>query len=124
MSRPVSPGTFQRDIQNTTTRMKKARRLISELRQSAARESDWIKAADLSMDAVKAAASLVAGVTPELAADPDLLLKLIQMQRFATSLLVRARRIKSAVASEDGIARLSSQGGFEADSDDEWTGEE
>lgn len=104
--------------------MKKARRLLSELRQSAARESDWIKAADLSMDAVKAAASLVAGITPELAADPDLLLKLIQMQRFATSLLVRARRIKTAVASEDGIARLSSQGGFEADSDDEWTGEE
>jgi hypothetical protein len=55
---------------------------------------------------------------------------MIQMQRFATSLLVRARRVKTALASEEGIARLAAQGdedpyrdNEESDSDDEWNGE-
>ncbi len=101
--------------------------MMSELRRANPRESDWAKAAELSIDSVKGAAMLVAGVTPELS-DPDMLLKMIQMQRFATSLLVRARRVKTALASEEGIARLASQGDEEpyreSDSDDEWTGEE
>jgi hypothetical protein len=130
MSRPpASPGAFLRDIQHATTRMKKARRMMSELRRANPRESDWAKAAELSIDSVKGAAMLVAGVTPELS-DPDMLLKMIQMQRFATSLLVRARRVKTALASEEGIARLAAQGdedpyrdNEESDSDDEWNGE-
>lgn len=117
MSRPpVSSGTYLREIQNVTARMKKARKLISTLRQTTARENDWAKAADISLDAAKAAGSLVGSLTPELA-EPDTLLKLVQMQRFATSLLVRARRIKTALGSEGGLSRLADPTDYESDND-------
>jgi hypothetical protein len=126
MSRPVSSGTYLREIQNVTARMKKARKLISTLRQTTARENDWAKAADISLDAAKAAGTLVGSLTPELA-DPDMLLKLVQMQRFATSLLVRARRIKTALGSEGGLSRLADPGEYDSDNDhdnDDLAGEE
>jgi hypothetical protein len=122
MSRPpVSTGALLRDIQHATTHMKKARKLLTELRGGSADEEKWAKAADLALVAVKDAARLVANVSPELA-EPDTLLKLVQMQRFATGLLVKVRRVKSALSREDGLRELTGTGtDLEADdwSDDE-----
>lgn len=114
MSRPqVSSGAILRDIQHTTTRMKKVRKLMTGLRNGNTSEESWEKAALAGIDAVKASAEIVANLPEELA-DPDLLLKVVQMQRFSTGLLVRARRIRTALSREGGVRDLA---GGEADFD-------
>lgn len=122
MSRNIATtGALVREIQNSTNRMKKVRRMLTELRGSQARESDWQKTADMAIEAVAESAAVAAALTPALA-DPEVMLKVVQMQRFATGLLVRARRVKSALARPGGVAELSSSGGIEAE--DDWAGEE
>lgn len=107
MSRPpASSGAVLRDIQHTTTRMKKARKLMTELRHGSAGEDAWAKAAAAGLEAAKAAAGIVASL-PEEMAEPDLLLKTVQMQRYATGLLVRVRRIRSALEREGGYRELA-----------------
>ncbi len=122
MSRPpVSSGAVLRDIQHTTTRMKKVRKLMTELRQGSASEEAWAKAAAAGLEAAKGAAAIVANLPDDLA-EPDLLLKAVQMQRYATGLLVRVRRIRTALSREGGYRDLA--GGeaeieFEEGSEDE-----
>ncbi|MFM7591506.1 MAG: hypothetical protein ACKO85_06890, partial [Isosphaeraceae bacterium] len=65
--------------------------------------------------------AVAAALTPALA-DPEVMLKVVQMQRFATGLLVRARRVRAALARPGGVAELSSSAGVETD--DDWAGEE
>lgn len=102
----ASSGAILRDIQHTTTRMKKVRKLMTELRVGSATEEAWAKAATAGLDAAKAAAAIVANL-PEETADPDLLLKAVQMQRYATGLIVRVRRIKTALSREGGYRDLA-----------------
>ena len=69
----------------------------------------------------KGAAAIVANLPDDLA-EPDLLLKAVQMQRYATGLLVRVRRIRTALSREGGYRDLA--GGeaeieFEEGSEDE-----
>lgn len=122
MSRPpVSAPALLRDIQHATQRMKKARKLLTELRGGTTNESQWSKAADAAIESVKSAAGIVAAVPLELA-DSELLLKIVQMQRFSTNLLVKARRVKTALGREDGLRELAGNG-METDSDD-WSDDE
>lgn len=110
-----------REIQNITTRMKKIRRMLTDLRSGQSRESDWTKVSDMAIEAVAEAGGIVAALTPALA-DPDVMLKLVQMQRFATGLLVKARRVKTALAKPGGVSELATGSGM--DNDDDWAGEE
>ncbi|MFM7130175.1 MAG: hypothetical protein ACKO0V_12530 [bacterium] len=122
MSRNIATtGALVREIQNSTNRMKKVRRMLTELRGSQARETDWQKTADMAIEAVAESAAVAAALTPALA-DPEVMLKVVQMQRFATGLLVRARRVRAALARPGGVAELSSSAGVETD--DDWAGEE
>lgn len=106
MSRPpASSGAALRDIQHTMARMKKVRKLMTELRHGSAGEEAWAKAATAGLEAAKAAAGVVASLPDEIA-DPDLILKAVQMQRFATGLLVRVRRIRTALEREGGYREL------------------
>ncbi len=108
MSRPpVSSGALLRDIQHVTTRMKKVRKLMTELRIGSASEDAWEKAASAGLEAAKSAAAIVASL-PEEMAEPDLLLKTVQMQRYATGILVRVRRIRTALGHEGGVRELAS----------------
>lgn len=110
-----------REIQNTTNRMKKIRRMLTDLRSGQPRESDWVKISDMAVEAVADAGGIVAALTPALA-DPDVMLKLVQMQRFATGLLVKARRVKTALGTPGGITELAGSSGM--DQEDDWAGEE
>jgi hypothetical protein len=122
MSRNIATtGALVREIQNSTNRMKKVRRMLTELRGSQARETDWQKTSDMAIEAVAESAAVAAALTPALA-DPEVMLKIVQMQRFATGLLVRARRVRAALARPGGVAELSSSVGIEAE--DDWAGEE
>ncbi|MFM7317681.1 MAG: hypothetical protein ACKO9H_11205 [Planctomycetota bacterium] len=122
MSRNIATtGALVREIQNSANRMKKVRRMLTELRGSQARETDWQKSADMAIEAVAESAAVAAALTPALA-DPEVMLKVVQMQRFATGLLVRARRVRAALARPGGVAELSSSAGVETD--DDWAGEE
>lgn len=105
-----------REIQNSTNRMKKIRRMLTELRSGQPRESDWIKISDMAIEAVVDSARITSALTLALS-DPDILLKLVQMQRFATGLLVKARRVKLALSKPGGISELSTSAGFEMDDD-------
>jgi hypothetical protein len=122
MSRSIeTTGSMLREIQNSTNRMKKIRRMLTELRSGQARESDWIKISDMAIEAVVDSARITSALTLALS-DPDILLKLVQMQRFATGLLVKARRVKLALSKPGGISELSTSAGF--DMDDDLAGEE
>ena len=122
MSRNIATtGALTREIQNSTNRMKKVRRMLTDLRGGQARESDWSKAADMAIEAVAESGTIVAALSPALA-DPEIMLKIVQMQRFATGLLVRARRVKAALARPGGVAELGSSAGLDAD--DDWAGDE
>jgi hypothetical protein len=104
----MSPGTALREIQQAQAGLKKARALLKQGRDEP-RTRPAVFAAG--WDSLTQAHRLIASI-PHDAVDDDVLTKLLALQRYATALLVRLRRLKR------------NEGASEADVDLEFGGED
>jgi hypothetical protein len=90
MMSEMSPGAAQRDLQQAQAGLRKARALLKQ-----ARENPRLlpKVFDAGWESLARAHKMMAAI-PAGAADDDVLTKQLAVQRYATALLVRLRRIK------------------------------
>ena len=87
--RGMSPGTALRQLQQAQAGLKRARQL---LKQAGEQESSRATVFQAGWSSLAQALRLMAEIPPE-AADEDVLTRQLAVQRYATALLVRLRRL-------------------------------
>ena len=104
--RGMSPGTALRQLQQAQAGLKKARQLLKQARE---REGATTAVFEAGWASLIQAHRLLAEIPPE-AADEAVLTKQLAVQRYATALLVRLRRLQrgggfdpSAFSDDDGF---------------------
>jgi hypothetical protein len=88
--RGMSPGTALRQLQQAQAGLKKARQLLKQAKE---REGHTTTVFEAGWANLTQAHRLMAEIPPE-AADEDVLTKQLAVQRYATALLVRLRRLQ------------------------------
>jgi hypothetical protein len=84
-----SPGSILRELEQAQSAMRKARGMVNDARAGSIEPES---AARLGWESLRHAARLIAEI-PFDAVDESVLMKQIAVQRYATSLLVRIRRL-------------------------------
>jgi hypothetical protein len=87
-----TPGAVLRDLNHTQDLMRKARKLIAQVRSEPPGSPGRTKAMQVGWSALGKTHTLLAAVPLEAATDP-VLMKQLSVQRYATALLVRLRRL-------------------------------
>lgn len=86
----MTPGTALRDLQHAQAGLKKARALLKQARNN---PRLWPKVFDAGWESLSQAHRMIAAI-PASAADDNVLTKQLAVERYATALLVRLRRLK------------------------------
>ncbi len=109
----MSPGAALRELQQAQAGLKKARAL---LKQARANPRLLPKVFEAGWDSLTKAHRVMAAI-PALATDDDVLTKQLAVERYATALLVRLRRIKRNQGVE-GAAGIDDDGFGDEDDED------
>ena len=86
----MTPGAALRDLQHAQAALKKARALLKEMRDN---PRLWPKVFEAGWHSLSQAHRVIAAI-PASAADDGVLTKQLAVERYATALLVRLRRLK------------------------------
>jgi hypothetical protein len=97
-----TPGAVLRDLNQTQDLMRKARKLVAQVRSEPLGSPGRQKAVEVGWTALAKAHKLLAEI-PLHAADDAVLLRQLAVQRYATALLVRLRRLtRNEAATDEG----------------------
>jgi hypothetical protein len=101
----MSPGAALRELHQAQAGLRKARELLKQVKDN---PRLLPRAFDVGWESLSKAHGMMAAI-PALAADDDVLTKQLAVERYATALLVRLRRIKRNQA---GLGAASDDDGF------------
>ncbi len=107
----MSPGTALRELQQAQAGLRKARELLKQVKDN---PRMLPKVFDAGWEGLAKAHGIMAAIPAE-AANDDVLTKQLAVERYATALLVRLRRIKrnqsaeAASGDDDGLGALDSE---------------
>jgi hypothetical protein len=111
MMRGMSPGAALRELQQAHAGLRKARELLKQARNDPRAVAS---AFDAGWESLSVAHRLMAGI-PREATDDAVLTKQLAVERYATALLVRLRRLKRHEGADPGVV---------GDLDDSFDGED
>jgi hypothetical protein len=89
----ITPGAVQRQLQQAQAAMKKARQALAQLRGGEPPPQAVERVLKLGWDSLTAAQRLLASIPLDAATD-EVMTRQIAVQRYATALLVRLRRLR------------------------------